>query len=113
MFRAFLKVAPVCTACGQELHHERADDFPPYITMSIVAKVVVWGIVLAEQFGDWPTALHMAIWPALTIVLALVLMQPVKGGVVAYQWARRMHGFGDEADTAAALRSRPLAGPAA
>jgi len=53
-------------------------------------------VVLAEQHGNWPMWLHMAIWPALTVMLALALMQPVKGAVVAYQWARRMHGFGGD-----------------
>ena len=34
------------------------------------------------------------LWPALTLVLALGFLQPVKGAVVAMQWHGRMHGFG-------------------
>jgi hypothetical protein len=41
----------------------------------------------------------MAIWPALTVLLSLLLMQPVKGGVIGLQWALRMHGFGGRPDT--------------
>jgi uncharacterized protein (DUF983 family) len=93
MFRSFLKVAPACERCGEDLSHERAEDFPPYITISIVAHVVLLGVVLAEQHAEWPMWLHFAIWPALTIILTFALMQPIKGAVVAYQWARRMHGF--------------------
>ncbi|MCU0884515.1 MAG: DUF983 domain-containing protein [Beijerinckiaceae bacterium] len=96
MFGRYLKVNPVCEACGEEMFHEEAHDFPPYITISIVAHVVLLGVVLAEQHGNWPMWLHMAIWPVLTIILALALMQPVKGAVVGYQWARRMHGFGGD-----------------
>ncbi len=96
MFGAYLKVKPVCETCGEELFHEQAHDFPPYITITIVAHIVLLGVVLAEQHGDWPMWLHMAIWPALTVMLSLVLMQPVKGAVVGYQWARRMHGFGGD-----------------
>jgi len=30
----------------------------------------------------------------MTLVLALGLLQPIKGGVIGLQWAYRMHGFG-------------------
>lgn len=98
LFRAFLKPVNACEACGAELHHQRADDLPPYITITIVGHIVVGGVVMAEKYGDWPTWLHMAIWPALTIILSLLIMQPVKGAVVGLQWAHRMHGFGGEPD---------------
>ena len=32
---------------------------------------------------------------AATLILSLVLLQPVKGAVVGIQWALRMHGFDD------------------
>jgi uncharacterized protein (DUF983 family) len=96
MFRSYLKVSPVCETCGEELFHEEAHDFPPYITISIVAHIILLGVVLAEQHAEWPLWVHMATWPALTVLLALALMQPVKGAVVAYQWAQRMHGFGGD-----------------
>ena len=35
----------------------------------------------------------LALWPALTIALCLVLLQPVKGAVVGLQYGLRMHGF--------------------
>ena len=37
----------------------------------------------------------LAIYLPLTLVLSLVLLQPVKGAVVGLQWAFRMHGFDD------------------
>jgi len=40
LYNAYLKVVPACEQCGEELHHQRADDAPPYFTMAIVAKVV-------------------------------------------------------------------------
>ncbi len=98
MFGAYLKVNAVCEACGEELFHEQAHDFPPYITISIVAHVILMGIVTVEQHAEWPVWLHMTVWPLLTIVLSLALMQPIKGAVVGYQWARRMHGFGGDDD---------------
>lgn len=98
LFRAFLKPVDACESCGADLHHQRADDLPPYITISIVGHIVVGCIVLAEKYGDWPTWAHMALWPALTVILSLLIMQPVKGAVIGLQWGQHMHGFGDSPD---------------
>jgi uncharacterized protein (DUF983 family) len=100
MFAKFLKVQPVCDNCGEELFHEQAHDFPPYITITIVAHIILFGVVMVEQHGDWSMEMQLAVWVPLTIVLTLALMQPVKGAVVGYQWARRMHGFGGGDDIA-------------
>ena len=95
LFGRFLKVADRCNACGQEFHHHRADDFPPYIVMFLVGHVIGYGIYTAEiRFDDVPLWFHLAVWPLLTLVLCLALLQPVKGAVVGLQYALRMHGFG-------------------
>jgi uncharacterized protein (DUF983 family) len=36
LFTSYLKVAPACSHCGEELHHHRADDAPPYFTILVV-----------------------------------------------------------------------------
>ncbi|MDP3409063.1 DUF983 domain-containing protein [Bosea sp. (in: a-proteobacteria)] len=98
LFKGFLKPVDACAACGELLHHQRADDLPPYVVITIVGHIVVGGLLMAEKYADWSMGLHMAIWPALTVVLSLILMQPVKGGVIGLQWAMRMHGFGGMPD---------------
>lgn len=95
LFGGFLRVAESCEACGQELHHHRADDFPPYVVIFIVSHIVGTAILIAETRFDTPLWLHLALWPLLTVVLCLVLLQPVKGAVVGMQYALGMHGFGD------------------
>src|SRR5215210_6061708 len=71
LFRAFLKPKDQCDVCGEELHHQRADDFPAYLVIVIVGHLVV----------------------PLTLALSLLLIQPVKGAVIALQWHTGMHGF--------------------
>ena len=44
-----------------------------------------------------PVWLQLAIYLPLTLVASLALLQPVKGAVVAFQWALRMHGFDENA----------------
>ncbi|MBZ6076854.1 DUF983 domain-containing protein [Microvirga puerhi] len=94
LFKGFLKVVDSCDVCGAEMHHHRADDLPPYITIFIVGHLVGYGILMTETRLEWPMWVHLAIWPALTLVLCLVLMQPIKGAVVGLQYALGMHGFG-------------------
>ena len=93
MFRAFLKVADECPACREELHHHRADDFPAYIVIFIVGHIVVPLIYSVEVRFHPPEWVHLTLWLPLTLGLTLALIQPVKGAVVALQWAVGMHGF--------------------
>ena len=102
LFGRFLKVAHDCNACGTELHHHRADDLPPYLVIFLVSHLVGYGILTAETHFETPLWVHFAIWPALTLGLALVLLQPVKGGVVGLQYALGMHGFEAARDAAPA-----------
>ena len=94
LFGRFLKVVDQCEACGTEFHHHRADDFPPYIVMFLVGHLIGYGILMTETRMEVPLWFHLALWPALTLILCLVLLQPVKGAVVGLQYALGMHGFG-------------------
>ncbi len=93
MFDGFLGISHTCSHCGQELHHHRADDAPPYVVMFIVGHVVVALMLWWEQTAPPPLWLHGAVFLPLTVVLCLALLRPVKGALVGYQWANRMHGF--------------------
>ena len=93
MFRAFLKVADHCPACGEALHHQRTDDAPAYFVILIVGHIVV-PIVFAVEVAFSPAYwVHAAIWLPLTIAMSLALLPPIKGALVSLQWALRMHGF--------------------
>ena len=93
MFRALLKVVDNCPSCGEALHHHRADDAPPYFNMVIVGHILVPLVLAVEVAYAPPYWLHAVLWLPLTLILAFVLMHPIKGAVVAWQWAKRMHGF--------------------
>lgn len=106
LFRAYLKPVDQCGVCGEDMHHQRADDFPPYLAIFIVGHIVVGAFMSVEQMVTLAMWQHMLIWIPLTGVLCLWLLQPLKGGVIGLQWALRMHGFGgidEEAEAAARL----------
>ena len=94
LYRAFLKVADACPACGEELHHHRADDAPPYVTIFFVGHLVIASLLAVDIAYDWPVWLHLAVWLPLTVILCLALLPVFKGALIGLQWALRMHGFG-------------------
>ncbi len=93
LFRAYLKVVDRCAVCGTDLHHQRADDAPPYFVMLITGHIVVPAALIVETEFAPPLWLHALIWLPLTLALALGLLQPIKGAIVGWQWANYMHGF--------------------
>lgn len=93
LFRKFLKVTDECAECHEVLRHQRADDAPAYLVILIVGHIVVPLALLVEKLYQPPHWLALSIWLPLTLVMSLALLQPVKGVVVAWQWAQRMHGF--------------------
>ena len=94
LFRAYLKVNDHCAVCGEEFHHQRADDAPPYVTMFVVGHIVIGSLLAVETLTEnIPMWVHMLIWPLLAAGLCLLLLPPVKGALIALQWALRMHGF--------------------
>ena len=95
LFSGFLATNRECAACGEAFHHHRADDLPAYLVILIVGHVVVGAFMGIEATTTLSTWQHLAIWVPITIACSLALLRPVKGGVVALQWALHMHGFGD------------------
>ena len=98
LFRAFLKISDHCPHCGEELFHHQADDAPPYFTILIVGHIVVPLMLAVELEYLPPVWIHMVVWPTLTLALSLFLLPRIKGAVVGWQWAQRMHGFGEVAE---------------
>ena len=93
IFRAFLKVADKCPACGENLSHHRADDLPAYLVIVIVGHIIVPIALWIETNYAPSMLLQLAFYLPFTLVSSLLLLQPVKGAVVGLQWAFRMHGF--------------------
>ena len=111
LFRALLKVNDHCPACGEELHHHRADDAPAYFNIVIVGHIVVPLVLAVETAFAPPYWVHAALWLPLTLGLAFGLMHPIKGAIVAWQWAMRMHGFDPDAPPEDDPHLRPLRQP--
>jgi uncharacterized protein (DUF983 family) len=93
LFGPFLKVAEACDHCGEELFHQRADDFPAYLVMVLVGHLVVPAILAIETAYAPAVWLQLAVWLPVTLFASLGLLQPTKGAIVGLQWQIGMHGF--------------------
>jgi uncharacterized protein (DUF983 family) len=97
LFKAFLKVGDSCTTCGLDYTPHRADDLPAYLVIIIVGHIVVPVVLWIETNYSPAVWLQLSIYLPFTLISSLLLLQPVKGAVVGFQWALRMHGFDENA----------------
>jgi uncharacterized protein (DUF983 family) len=93
LFSGYLATPERCSECGEELHHHRADDAPPYLTILTTGHVVVPLIISTEVAYAPPVWVHTALWVPLVLGLSLFLLPRFKGAVIGLQWALKMHGF--------------------
>ena len=97
MMKGYLKVRDTCTVCREELSHHRADDGPAYLTILIVGHLMAPLLhIVFVSFRPDPLVLF-TIFAVGCVTLSLYLLPRLKGAVVAFQWARQMHGFGKHA----------------
>ena len=114
--RAYLRVAPRCPVCHEDLSPQRADDAPAYLTLLIVCHVVGAGVLLSDEIlPNAPLIVAISFWLAATALMSLLILPRMKGAVVGYQWALRMHGFGSPSPeisfSASLTQSTPLVRP--
>lgn len=93
LFKTFLKSANYCTNCNQAFFYHQADDMPAYIVVSIVVHIIVPVTVWIAKYPNISYWLYLAIGIPFGFLLALLLIQPVKGAIIALQWSLGLHGF--------------------
>ncbi|VAX07188.1 hypothetical protein MNBD_ALPHA03-1217 [hydrothermal vent metagenome] len=92
IFSGYLKLAEKCSNCAAPIGQIRADDFPPYLTIFIVAHIIIPALVIVEINYQPPMVPQMIFWSATAIVMSLALLPLLKGGVVGFMWSIGMKG---------------------
>ncbi|MDE0984964.1 MAG: DUF983 domain-containing protein [Yoonia sp.] len=95
LFDGYLKVVDECPVCGEDLHHHRADDGPAYLTILVVGHLLA--VLIHFTWSNFrPEPMVMAtVFSVICVGLSLYLLPRMKGLVVAIQWSKKMHGFGN------------------
>jgi uncharacterized protein (DUF983 family) len=90
LFWRYLKVNPLCPACGLDLHRYPSDDGPAYFTILITGHMVVVPLLLFPAIWRAPPMLSV---PAVLIPLAgftLLFLPRVKGTVIGLLYALKV-----------------------
>lgn len=93
LLSGYLKVRDHCPVCREDLHHHRSDDGPAYLTILIVGHIMAPALLFV--FTTWrpEPLILLTVFAVGCIALSLYLLPRLKGAIVGFQWARRMHGF--------------------
>lgn len=94
MMNGYLKVRDTCAVCGEDLHHQRADDGPAYLTILIVGHLMAPLMLFVFTRYRPDPLISATVFSIGCVALSLFLLPRIKGAMVGLQWAKRMHGFG-------------------
>lgn len=89
LLRGYLAPVEACSACGERYGHLRADDAPPWMTILLVGHIVVPLLLTVEQRYSPPLWVQATLWPAVTLLLSLLLLPRCKGVILGVLWATR------------------------
>lgn len=96
LFRQWLKPVERCAACGQDWSLQRADDFPPYVSIFVTGHLMApLAVLLLVDFHFSAGATLAAVLPVATVTM-LGVLQPAKGAIIAAQWWLGLVGFRKE-----------------
>ena len=88
-----LKVAERCDSCGLVLAKNDSGDGPAVFLIFVLGALIVGLALWTESTFSPPYWVHLAIWPALTILLTLAAIRPLKAYVIALQYRHRRSDF--------------------
>lgn len=96
LFRRFLKPVSHCPHCGHDWTHQRADDFPAYVSILVTGHLMAPLIIALARDTQVSVTVMVSIVVPLATILMIGLLQPAKGAIIALQWWFGMHGFKKE-----------------
>lgn len=89
LFEGFLKVSPICEACGYNLGKADSGDGPAVFVILIGGFLVAFGALFTEFAFHPPIWVNLVIWMPMTLVVCLGLLRPFKGLMLAAQFTHK------------------------
>lgn len=86
LFATYLKQVDNCSVCDEAFGHIRADDGPAWLTVLVTGHLLLPVAVTVTLNTNWPDWVYMTLWPGISVVLILALLQPSKGVFIAAIW---------------------------
>lgn len=87
LFAGYLKRVETCPHCGESFDGVDADDGPAWLTIGLVAHIIVPLLIFLESAELLPYPVEMAVLLGVTIVASLALLPLCKGLFLAAVWS--------------------------
>jgi uncharacterized protein (DUF983 family) len=89
LFSGFLRVAPRCAKCGFDLTRADSGDGPAVFVIFIAGFIAAFGVLFTEIAYRPPLWVEAAVWLPVAVAICLALLRPLKGLMIAAQFANR------------------------
>lgn len=89
-----LDVREACERCGLDFRAHDSGDGPAVFVILLLGALVVPMALFAEVKLEPPMWFHAAVWPPVILAMAILMLRPLKGLLVALQYRHR--GLGGE-----------------
>ena len=94
LFDGLLRVAKRCGVCGLDLQKEDAGDGPAVFIICVLGFLVVPLGFLLDAVATPPIWVHLLVWPFVIVGLAIALLRPMKGVLIALQFKHQASDSG-------------------
>ena len=92
LFTGLLTVRPACPACGLDFSAQDAGDGPAVFVILFLGLIVVALAAWVEIRFSPPIWVHVVLWTPLVIGGAILMLRPLKAGLVALHYRHyRLH----------------------
>jgi uncharacterized protein (DUF983 family) len=86
VFDGLLTIVPRCAVCGLDISAQDAGDGPAVFVILILGAIVVLLAALVEINFAPPIWVHIMLWFPVTLAGAILLLRPLKAGLIALQY---------------------------
>ena len=86
LFTGLLTVRSACSSCQLDFSAQDAADGPAVFVIFILGVIVVGLAAIVEIKFAPPIWVHLLLWTPLILVGAILLLRPLKAGLIALQY---------------------------
>ncbi|HEV8678869.1 MAG TPA: DUF983 domain-containing protein [Stellaceae bacterium] len=90
LFTGLLTVRAACPACGLDLSAEDAGDGPQVFVILFLGLIAVGLAAFVELKFAPPIWVHMVLWTPLILGGAILMLRPLKAGLIALQYKHHL-----------------------
>lgn len=89
LFKGYLTLLDRCPVCGLDYSKADSGDGPAVFLMFIIGFLVVPIALWVHSTFEPPRWLNLTLWPAVIVILSVVMLRPAKAFMIALQYRHR------------------------